>query len=104
MVDQFVEGGLQLHQGLPEALDLLLGEVAGLHAAQRLALHELAEQLDEREHELGEPALGVLGVGLDAAGQRVVEAAQVARERVQVDRRGQHLVGGRAGRHSSTNE
>ena len=33
---------------VPETLDLLVGEVALVDAAQRLLLHQLADQLDDR--------------------------------------------------------
>ena len=66
---------------------------AAVDAPQRLALHQLAQQLDDREHELREPALDVLRVGVDAARERVVEArprrsANGSRSR----RRGEDLV------------
>src|SRR5215213_10060812 len=54
-------------QLLHALLELLVGERALLHAPQRLPLHQLTQQLDEGEHELGEAAFDVLGVGVDAA-------------------------------------
>ena len=59
---------VELHERAAQALDLLLGQRAGVDAPQRLALHQLAQQLDDREHELGEPLLDRLGVGVDARG------------------------------------
>src|SRR3954471_13487572 len=55
---------LEEHERLPEALDLLGVGGAGVDPAQRLALHELAQQLDDREHELSEAALHVLRLGV----------------------------------------
>src|SRR5262249_31331594 len=46
-----------LHERRPEPLDLLVGQRARVHPAQRLPLHELAQKLDEGEHELGKPSL-----------------------------------------------
>src|SRR4051794_2953148 len=64
---------LEREEGLAEALDLLRCQVARIDAAQGLALHELAQELDNGEEELREPLLDALGVGVDAAGKRVVE-------------------------------
>jgi len=55
---------VELHEGAPEALDLVLRQSAAVDTAQRLALHDLAEQLDDRQHQLRQPALDVLGSAL----------------------------------------
>src|SRR5439155_20607933 len=56
----------QRHERRAQPLDLVVAEPARLDAADGLALHELAQQLDEREHELREPALHVRAIlGLD---------------------------------------
>jgi hypothetical protein len=39
-------------QRAAEPLDRLVVEIAGVDAAQRLALHQLAQELDQRQHEL----------------------------------------------------
>src|SRR6478672_441576 len=66
---------LEQHEGAVEALDLLVGQPAGVDAAQRLTLHQLAQELDDRQHELGEALLDALGVCVDAARQRVGRVA-----------------------------
>jgi hypothetical protein len=63
-----------------------------LHPAQRLPLHELAQQLHDRQHELREPALDVLRVGVDAARQDVVESRRLVGEDVEVRRGVEDLV------------
>ena len=90
---------VELHERLPEALDLLLRQRAAVDPAQRLALHELAQELDDGQHELGQAALEVLGIGVDPARERVVEPRLVAREQVEVGRCVQDAVG-----HCSANE
>ena len=57
---QLVHALGELHERLPEPLHLLVVERPLLHAAERLALHQLPQQLDQGEHELGEPALDEL--------------------------------------------
>ena len=68
-------------------------EHARLPAAEGLPLHDLAQELHDGQHELRQPAFDVLGIRLDASRQRVVEPAQVARERIEVQGGGQQLVG-----------
>jgi hypothetical protein len=61
---------VQGEQGGPDLLDLLLAQVALVHPAQRLPLHQLAEQLDHGEHQRDQAAFHRLRVGVDpAAGQ-----------------------------------
>src|SRR5690606_20107643 len=62
---QLVHALLQRHQGPAEPFDLLVGEAARLDAPDRLALHQLAQQLDQREHELRQTARHVVTVGVD---------------------------------------
>src|SRR5947207_2167314 len=59
---------IEPHEGLPHALDLLVGQRVQLHTPQRLPLHQLAQQLDQRQHELREAALDLVRIGVDAAG------------------------------------
>src|SRR5919198_466477 len=54
---ELLHAGLQRHQGAAEALHGLVVEAAGLHAAQRLALHQLPQQLHDGEHQCGQAAL-----------------------------------------------
>src|SRR5947209_10473347 len=61
------------HQRLPQAFDLLVAEAAGLDTAERLTLHQLPQQLDDGQHELGQPALDVLGISVDPARQSIAE-------------------------------
>src|ERR671911_2271774 len=62
---------VERHERAPEVLDLLVAEPAAVDPAQRLALHQLPQQLDDRQHELREPLLDRVGVGVDAAAQEV---------------------------------
>ena len=39
----------------PEALDLILAQAPTLDPVQGLAFHQLAQQLDDRQHEMGQP-------------------------------------------------
>src|SRR5207253_95356 len=50
---------LEPHERAPYVLGLLGREAAGLHAADRLALHQLAQELDQREHEPRDRSGGV---------------------------------------------
>src|SRR5689334_10771792 len=52
----------QGHEGSSEALDLLVAQRAGLDPPHGLALHQLTQQLDQREDELGEALLESLRV------------------------------------------
>src|SRR5882762_5268456 len=65
---------LEPHERAPHVLGLLGREAAGLHAADRLALHQLAQELDEREHEPRDRALHVLGVGVPARRREIAHA------------------------------
>src|SRR5947199_2732961 len=48
---------LELHERLAEPFDLLVRQRPLVHPAQRLPLHQLAEQLDQRQHELSQALL-----------------------------------------------
>jgi hypothetical protein len=65
---------------LTEPLDFVVGERPRFHPADGLTFHELAEQLDDGERELGESALDVLRVGVDARGQarRLLQSGAIA--------------------------
>src|SRR4051794_7975782 len=101
---ELLHAGCERHQRAAQALYGRVVETPGLHAAQRLTLHQLAQQLDQGEDQRGEPALDVLRIGLHAAREDVVEAAQVTQERVEVRRRREELVRGRIHHSPPTNE
>src|SRR5882724_2232256 len=61
----------QRHQSQAEALDRLVVEPPGLYPAQRLPLHQLAQQLDDGQNELGETLLDGVGIGGDAVPPRL---------------------------------
>jgi hypothetical protein len=63
---QLVHALRELHERLPQPLDLLVVERSRFHAPDRLPLHELAQELDEGQDELGEAALDRLGICRDA--------------------------------------
>src|SRR5215213_3111217 len=94
VLGQLLHALLELHERLAETLDLLVVQVPRLHAAKRLAFHELPQQLDQGEHELREPALDVLGIGLDAPRQRAPRAFEVTCKRLEVAAREQQPVDG----------
>src|SRR5690606_118392 len=71
---------LEAQERLPQPLDLLVGQGAALDPAHGLPLHELAQQLDHREHELGQPALDVLRVGDHPAVEAPAQPAHLAAE------------------------
>src|SRR3954468_8814909 len=80
------------HEGLSEPLDLVIRERALLHPAKRLALHQLAQELDQRQDELGEAALDLFRVGVDTARKRVPDLVERARQADDVAVRREHLV------------
>ena len=43
-----------------------------------MALRGLAQQLDDGQHELGQAALEIVGIGVDSARERVVQARLLA--------------------------
>ena len=76
----------------PSLLDLFLRQGAVVDPAQSLAFHQLAQQLDDREHELSQTPLQVLRVGIQSPSQRLLDARQAAPQEVQVGRTGEELV------------
>src|ERR671914_23171 len=92
LLAQLLHPSVQLHEGLPQPLDLLLGQGSAVDPPQGLPLHQLPKQLDDRQHELREPLLHGLRVRVHPPAQRVVEAWVVAREQVEVGRRVKDLV------------
>src|SRR5947207_1232364 len=67
---QLVHAFGELHERFPEPLDLVVVERPALHPVQRLSLHQLSQELDECQHELGEPALHRFRVGRHAPWNR----------------------------------
>src|SRR2546425_4849445 len=65
---------LEPHERAAHVLGLLGREAAGLHAADRLALHELAHELHEGEHEPRDRALHVIGIGVPARRREIAHA------------------------------
>src|SRR2546422_2826149 len=89
---------LQPHERAPHVLGLRGREAAGLHAADGLALHQLAQELHEREHEFSHRALHVLGIGVPARRREVAHAAlELRAERLQLA----HVHGRLSRRHPS---
>src|SRR5687768_17254947 len=57
---------LELHEGVAETLDLFVREISGVHAPQGLLLEETPDELDDRQHELGQAVLDDLRIGRNA--------------------------------------
>src|SRR4051794_13932004 len=93
MLGQLAHAPIELHEGLDQPLDLLVAERSGLHSPQRLALHQLPQQLDERQHELRETLLDLLRIGLDAARERLRRVVEVACDGAQVTVGAEQLAG-----------
>src|SRR5579884_344012 len=74
----------EAHERQPQPLDLLVGQPAFVHPPKRLALHQLAQELDQREDELREAAFHLLGVGGHPLRKRVVDAVQALGDEVEV--------------------
>ncbi len=55
---------LQAHEREPDVLGLLFRQRAVLHAPDRLALEQAADELHQREHELHHRSLHVIGIGV----------------------------------------
>ena len=92
LLAQLLHPPVELHERLPEPLDLLVDRRAAVDPAQRLALHQLAEQLDDGQHELGQAALdGTRGRRSSRRGARRRAAAR-PREQVEVGRCVQDLA------------
>src|SRR6516165_8559093 len=66
MVPEFGHLLLQRHQGPADLFDLVVGERAIIHPPQRLPLHQLAEQLDDREDQGHQALLDRLRVCVNA--------------------------------------
>src|SRR3954469_19991640 len=82
----------ELHERVAEALDLLVGESPRLHPPQRLPLHQLSQQLHEREHELSEPPLDAFRIRVDPPGEGVADPIELAEQPVQVGAAGEDAI------------
>src|SRR3954464_5934069 len=84
---------LEQHERLAEALHLVVRERAALDPPQRLALHELTQELHQGEHELSQPSFHVVPVRLHPPAKRRVEPVEAAVGGLKVvPVAGQHLV------------
>src|SRR5207253_3555218 len=59
----------QLHQGFAHLFNLLVGQRPPFHAADRLAFEQLAEQLNQAQHEFRQPLLDVLRGAINSPGK-----------------------------------
>src|SRR5438094_691402 len=59
----------QLHQGFAHLFNLLVGQRTPFHAADRLAFEQLAEQLNQAQHEFRQPLLDVLRGAINSPGK-----------------------------------
>src|SRR5205823_11467514 len=92
VVLQLLHPPLELHEGLPHSLDLVVGERALLHPSEGLEFHQLAKKLDQRQHELRKPSLHLLRVGVDPARERTRHVIELARDSPEVAAAGEDLV------------
>src|SRR5690606_35290056 len=67
-------GLLEVQQRETDAFDLLGRQRLGVHPADRLAFEELADELDERQHEARDAAPRVVGIDAPARGGSLGEA------------------------------
>ena len=59
-------GFLETHQREPDRFDFLLGQRLLLHPPDRLTLHQPAQELHDRQHQLRDRSLHVLRIGIPA--------------------------------------
>src|SRR5205085_1190845 len=88
---QLLHALLEEHERLSEALDLVVSQRALLHPAERLALHQLAQELDQRQDELRQTAFDLLRVGVDSPREGVADLLERARDPCDVAVRRQQL-------------
>src|SRR3954454_16530407 len=89
---EFVHSLLQQHEGLAQALDLIRGERAAVYPAQRLALHQLAQPLDQQKNQRRQVLLEVLAIGVAASPQGAVESLELVTDRRKVGIAGEQLA------------
>src|SRR4051794_5994917 len=83
---------LEQHEGLAQPLHLIRRETAALDPAERLALQQLPQQLDQRQDELRKALLELVAIGVDPATQGSVQPIQLIAEELQVGMASQALV------------
>src|SRR3954462_14687028 len=84
LVSQLGHPAVELHERPAEALLLLVAQPTGIDSPEGLALHDLPQELHDREDELGQPSFEGLGIRIHAPAQHVVDAWQLAREGIEV--------------------
>src|SRR5439155_13140644 len=89
---QFLPTAGEQQERLAKSLDLFRRERAALDSPQRLPLHQLAKQLNEREHELRQALFEVFAVSVDPAAQGGVEPLQLVAEQLEVAVAGEQPV------------
>src|SRR3954452_2957509 len=78
---QLVHFFFELHQRGAQFFDLVVAEIAGVHATQRLLLQQAADQFNDGEHELRESVLDDLRIGGDALGNHRIGECELLAER-----------------------
>src|SRR5690348_9039889 len=86
-----------MHERQAELFDLLVGQRPVVHPPERLALHQLAQQLDQRQHELRETLLDLLWIRGDAPGECVLDPIETLRREREVAAARENTIGGHAG-------
>src|SRR4051794_15347363 len=74
---EFVHPLGQSHERPAEPLDLLGRERPALDAVKSLALHQLTQQLDDRQHQVRQTLLELLGIGVDPSAHVASPAGEV---------------------------
>jgi len=66
MVGKFADVGFEGHEGLAHLLDLVIGERSTFHAANRLAVKQLSQGLNQAQDKLGKTLLNGLLITFDS--------------------------------------
>src|SRR3954462_14322814 len=77
---QFFHALCKPHEREPETIDLLVVECPLLHPAPPLPLHELTQELHERQIGMSQPSLALPRVGVDAPSERIPDLLQLPRD------------------------
>src|SRR5690606_2881681 len=85
---------LQAQERGAQPLDLLVAERAALDASHGLALHELTQQLHQRQHQLRQPPLDTFGIRVHAARQPSIQTLDLLGHLVEGFGARQHAVDG----------
>ena len=92
---------LEPHERKSHSLYLFLAQRASFHAPHGLALEQLTQKLDEREHELREPLLDLIRIHIHAFGEDATKSLDFASkfgqfvDLVQLGGQGVEPIGGR---------